>query len=81
MSTLKDIQEPKGNNANRVLDGVIAMKNQYRIVKDSFAGYEAQKLYWWFPFVWWQIGGINTFSSVEKAEDYIKNRGVVKYVD
>lgn len=51
------------------------MKNRYRIVTDSFYGYEAQVKYWWFPFVWYQMGeypySTNTHSSVEAAEKYI----------
>jgi len=42
------------------------MKNKYRIVKDGYAGYEAQVKRWWFPF-WVQIGFANTNTSVERA--------------
>jgi len=55
-------------------------KTRYRIVKDNYAGYEAQVKYWWWPF-WIQMNCINTHSSIDKAERYIKNRGVVKYVE
>lgn len=52
----------------------------YRIVTDNYLGYEAQVWRAWFPF-WVQIGHTNTFKTVEEAENFIKNRGVVKYVD
>lgn len=45
-------------------------KPKYRIVADSFAGYEVQIKQWWSPF-WFQIG-INTFTSVEKAQNFIE---------
>lgn len=46
------------------------MKNKYRIIKDSYNGYEAQVKHWWFPF-WvqiWRVGFVNSCSSVEEAE-------------
>ena len=43
---------------------------QYRIVKDSYCGYEVQYRRWWFPF-WVQHGFTNTHISVEKAREYI----------
>lgn len=53
---------------------------KYRIVRDSFCGYEAQQWRLWLPF-WCQIGFTNTFSSLDKAKEFIKTRGVVCYVD
>lgn len=47
------------------------MKNKYRIVADVFAGYEAQVKYWWFPFMWFQIGFSNTSFTIERAKTYI----------
>jgi hypothetical protein len=44
---------------------------KYRIVKDGFAGYEAQVWRWWFPF-WTQIGFTNTHSTIEGAIEYIE---------
>ena len=41
--------------------------NEYRIVRDYYAGYEAQVRRWWWPF-WVQIGGCNTRSTVEASE-------------
>lgn len=65
------------------------MKNRYRIVRDNYAGYEAQIKYWYFPIVWFQLHSrgdfCNTNLSVEKAEALInKHRNckkVVKYID
>lgn len=55
-------------------------KNQYRIVRDSYLGYEAQIKYWWWPF-WFAID-CNTFPSVERAEEFARNhaKGVVKHL-
>ena len=51
-------------------------KRQYRIVTDSFAGFEVQKRLWYYPF-WFEIkdqnGFIaNTHCSIEEAEELIK---------
>jgi hypothetical protein len=61
-------------------------KNKYRIVKDCYCGYEAQVKFWWFPLCYFQMHnhtGCNTWSSVEQAENFIKNKSnkVVKKVD
>jgi len=62
------------------------MKNRYRIVTDMYAGFEAQVKFWWWPFGWFQMHGrlpINTFTTVEKAEEFIlakTTRKVVKIV-
>lgn len=54
-------------------------QNKYRIVIDSYAGYEAQVKRWWFP-VWMQIDGINTSSTLDKAKEWINcHKGVVVY--
>lgn len=42
-------------------------KNRYRIVRDNYAGYEAQVKFWWFPLIWFQINDVNTHSSLERA--------------
>lgn len=50
-------------------------QNKYRIVKDNYAGYEAQFQYWWFPFIWIQCDvhdGINTCFTIEQAEQVCK---------
>jgi hypothetical protein len=61
------------------------MKTRYRIVVDAYCGYEAQVRYWWFPFVWWQIDGLNTFISIEAAERFIEKKrrmgSVVKIIN
>ena len=58
-------------------------KRQYRIVTDSYAGFEVQKRLWYYPF-WFEINDKNSFtnthSSIEKAEELIKidkNKGKV----
>jgi hypothetical protein len=64
---------------------------RYRIVTDKFNGYEVQYKVWWWP--WWiqapQHGHINTFSELEKAEEWVKHgcpkkkepvQSVVKYL-
>lgn len=51
--------------------------NRYRIVKDSFSGYEAQVRYQWFPFMWFQVSDffwINTFETMEEAIVFIKQK-------
>ena len=55
-------------------------KNQYRIVRDRYLGYEAQIKYWWWPF--WVVIDCNTFPSVEGAEEFARNHAtrVVKHL-
>lgn len=57
------------------------MKNEYRIVRDNYAGYEVQIRRWWFP-LWVQVNFINTHFSIERAEKYAKDHanGDVKYL-
>jgi hypothetical protein len=52
---------------------------KYRIVKDCFAGYEAQVMYWWLPFIYFQIkhypmgmGNCNTSRNIVDAEKVIQ---------
>lgn len=50
-------------------------KRQYRIVTDSFGGFEVQKRLWYYPF-WFQIRSesglrINTNRTIEEAEELI----------
>ena len=50
---------------------------KYRIVRDNFAGYEAQVWTIWWPF-WCQLGFTNTHRTVEAAKEYIfKRREIV----
>jgi len=51
-------------------------KRQYRIVTDSFGGFEVQKRLWYYP-IWFQIRNergshINTHHSIEQAEKLIE---------
>ena len=45
---------------------------KYRIVQDSYAGYECQVWRIWFPF-WVQMNLTNTHSTLERAINYIEN--------
>lgn len=49
------------------------MSKKYRIVTDHYCGYEVQYKSTWFPF-WLQVGGCNTHTSVEKAEEWLDRR-------
>lgn len=49
------------------------MRKKYRIVTDSYCGYEVQYKYPWFPF-WLQVAGCNTHASVEEAEQWLQRR-------
>lgn len=42
---------------------------EYRIVADSYLGFEVQIRRWWWPF-WAEVGLCNTHSTLEKAEAY-----------
>lgn len=55
-------------------------ENQYRIVRDSYAGYEVQIKRWWFP-VWMQPR-VNTHCSEKAAEEWARHhaRGCVKFL-
>ena len=46
------------------------MKARYRIVSDNYLGHEVQVWHWWFPF--WTQPTINTFHTIEAAEEYVK---------
>ena len=67
------------NDGNTVLPAVFFLGIKvvrYRIVRDSYNGFECQKWRIWFPF-WIQMGFTNTHPTLEKAINYITNRGVV----
>lgn len=55
-------------------------KHKYRIVRDDYAGYEAQVKLWYWPF-WMQMGFSNTHRSIKEAEEFIQTGGIVKYVE
>ena len=44
---------------------------KFRIVRDNYAGYEAQVKTWYFPF-WRQINFTNTSLTVERAKGVIE---------
>jgi hypothetical protein len=54
------------------------VKNKYRIVRDDYAGYEAQVRFWYFPFWWFQLDatgrgcGVNTGPTVEYAREVVQ---------
>ena len=51
--------------------------NSYRVVKDTYAGYEVQIKYDWLPFVWFQVNDfhwINTWQTTEQAEAFIESK-------
>jgi len=61
------------------------MKNKYRIVSDSYGGYEGQVKYWWFPFMWFQLwdhvdetstlyGFTNHYGSIEECKKFVESR-------
>ena len=57
------------------------MKN-YRIVTDSYAGYEAQVRYSFLPFIWFQLNdekSVNTWNTCEQAMDFIKEKKAGTY--
>ena len=49
---------------------------KYRVVRDTYLGYECQIWRLWWPF-WCQMGFTNTHISIEKAKEYIEKRGEV----
>jgi len=56
-------------------------KDHYRIVEDTYLGYEVQKKRWWFPF-WLEINFANTHTTLEKAKEYLeKSKQKVVYKD
>lgn len=58
------------------------MKN-FRIVTDSFSGYEAQVKYTLFPFAWFQLNdylGVNTWDTKEQAMEFIDQKKAGVYV-
>ena len=60
-------------------------RTRWRVVTDSFCGYEVQYRYWWSP-RWLQaheVGGTNTHTSLERAIAFIKKKkgGGVVYED
>lgn len=57
------------------------MKKKFRIVSDSWSGYEVQYKVWFWPF-WIQCDMTNTSSTLQEAKeklDYFKNRPKIYY--
>lgn len=48
-------------------------KNKYRIVLTNRNEYEIQMKLWWLPFLWLELGYVNTYSSVNLAQDCIEH--------
>ena len=61
------------------------IKTRYRIVTDKYNGYEAQFNFWFIPFLWFQVDGCNTSTTIDSAERIIEKarfrKKVVKYID
>lgn len=55
----------------------------FRIVTDSFSGYEAQVKYSFFPFVWFQMDafkGVNSWHTIGEAIEFIKQKKAGTFV-
>ena len=52
------------------------MKTKYRIVGDTYSGYECQKKPWWCPF-FYQMGYTNTHTNLDEAKKYIEHMTTV----
>ena len=48
--------------------------SRYRVVRDHYAGYEAQIKRWWFPF--WLMIGVNTHGTEEAATRYCERHAI-----
>jgi hypothetical protein len=67
------------NSTKPVLPAVFFMGFKiikYRIIRDNYGGFEAQKWRWYFPF-WLQLNYVNTNLSVEQAIRRIENDMIV----
>jgi hypothetical protein len=56
---------------------------KYRIVTDNYNGFEVQEGFILLPFIWWELTGSNTHSTLKKAEEFARNnqKKVVKYLN
>lgn len=45
-------------------------RTRYRIVTDTYCGYEAQFRYWWMPF--YAMIEVNSLPTVEAAKEYVE---------
>ena len=55
-------------------------RTRYRIVKDDYAGYEAQYRHWWMPF-YIQVNGVNTRPTLEACRKLIEFHKRPKFVE
>jgi len=55
-------------------------KPKYRIIADTYAGYEVQVRKWYSPF-YFQIGFTNTHITIEKATEFAKQHANKIYLD
>jgi hypothetical protein len=55
--------------------------SEYRVVRDTYCGYEVQIRKWWHWPLWFAIG-VNTHTSLERAEAFAKAHAkpCVKYL-
>lgn len=53
-------------------------RTKYRIKTDAYAGYEIQFRFWWMPF--FVMDGINTYCSLERAQEKIIKMKTLKQV-
>ena len=76
MSTNVEGQFVSPNDAKPRVSRSLFM-NCYRVVSDTFGGYEAQVKFWWFPFYWFEMiekGYMsNTWRTLEEAQNFIVN--------
>lgn len=53
---------------------------KYRIVTDSYLGYEVQVWRWWLP-VWVQAGFSNTHSTIDRAKQFAERHAKGRMVE
>ena len=70
MNEVKDIQEPTKKACNIAF----VSGSCYRVVTDSYLGYEVQKRKCFLFWSWWeQVNYTNTHRTLKEAKEYIKN--------
>jgi DNA primase catalytic subunit len=71
----KHSENTEPSNSTKPVLSKVLFKDCYRIVNDSYGGYEVQVKRWFFPFFWFEkvkYINCNTFSSVEEAKEWIE---------
>lgn len=58
------------------IEKILNMQNEYRVMPDEYAGYEAQVKHWWFPFAWFMVFGCHTKGTVQECEERIKRHAL-----